>query len=105
MKEQLLPLPFPLKGLVVNQAFDNQPEMTTRSAVNVVGYEPRFGVDRGGQRSGLTKYCPAQINGSSPIQDITHAVSNTFVSGSASSVTSLLGLFAFANTTGATLDS
>jgi len=82
MKEQLLPVPFPLKGLVVNQAIENQPEETTGLALNVVGYEPRFGRDRGGQRAGLTKFASAQVNGNAPVQEVTSCVStNTAISG------------------------
>lgn len=67
-----LDIPFPLKGLHTSAAFDDQPPGTTVDCRNVRGYEPVTGRDRGGQRSGLTKYCPTQINGNLPIQNVNH---------------------------------
>ncbi len=72
MKEQVLVLPFPVKGLVVNQPFGAQPPGTTTKALNVRGYEPVGGRDRGGQRPGMTKYMASQAvtPGQNPGQEI-----------------------------------
>jgi hypothetical protein len=72
MRDAFLDLPFPLRGLNTNTSFDAQPPGTSRSMLNCRGYEPTGGMERGGQRSGLTRYCAGQINGSLPIQDINH---------------------------------
>jgi len=49
-------IPFPLKGLAENYAFDMVEPGTTRDLLNVRGIDPKTGRTRGAQRSGLSRY-------------------------------------------------
>lgn len=77
---------FPTRGLNEAFSFDDQPKGqfnqqtgsfsggTTPRALNVYAYDPRTGRRRGSSRCGTSKFCPVAINGTYPIQDITHVV-------------------------------
>ena len=64
-------LRWPRRGLNEATSFTEQPPESTPSLQNVLAFDPRSGRNRGGSRSGLSKYCPEQIN-SSPVQNINH---------------------------------
>lgn len=51
-----LRIQFPWGGQNDDRSFTDQPQNTTRQAVNVRGYSPKSGRLQGGQRSGLTPY-------------------------------------------------
>lgn len=70
MRESLLDLAFPAKGLNTSSGLANQPPGTTPKASNVRYYDARSGRDRGGQRPGLAKYCPQRVSGPNLIQFI-----------------------------------
>ncbi len=75
--DNIMQMPFPLKGLVTNTALSQQPPGSTVSCLNVRGYNPRGGRDEGGQRSGLSQYMPQTVAGlTSNVQDINHLVTN-----------------------------
>lgn len=95
MKEQLLPISFPMGGLHVSTAYADQPDGTTAACLNVQGLDPRTGRDRGAQREGLTKFCPTQIAGNNPVQEITKAVATSLAPGTVLPSNSLLGVFAY----------
>lgn len=61
---------WPRLGMVESTAYAEQPPGTTPSTVNCMAYDPRSGRNRGGSRSGTSKYCPSLINGSAAIQNI-----------------------------------
>lgn len=71
-------LHFPLSGIDVSQAFDQQPNRptmvgyarTTRVGLNVRGYEPVTGRARGGQRHGISKFLAGQVSGANVIQHL-----------------------------------
>ena len=67
---QAIPLPFPLKGLDENWAFDKQPEGTAADALNVRPFDAVDHRLRGGQRDGLSKYLTQAVNGSNHIQTL-----------------------------------
>lgn len=60
---------FPLKGISEGWAFGHQPEGTTPDALNVLPIDAIGSRIRGGQRSGLSKFCTAQL-ADSAIQEI-----------------------------------
>ena len=72
MKSQTIEIPFPLRGYSTHEAYDDQPQETSRYLVNVRGYDPVSGRRRGGQRPGMSKYLADQVNGSESIQHVTH---------------------------------
>jgi hypothetical protein len=61
--ESFVPLLFPTKGLEVTSEFSSQPQQTTSVANNVRGFEPMTGRERGGQRSGISRYLPQLATG------------------------------------------
>lgn len=67
-REQLLPLLFPFGGIDRSKAYSAQPQGTTPAAVNVRGYEPGSGRQRGGSRPGLSRYVSGSLG--SLIQDL-----------------------------------
>jgi len=69
-QRQSIRLPFPLKGLDENWAFNQQPEGTTSDCLNVRPYDAAEHRFRGGQRDGLAKYLTAAVNGTNTIQRI-----------------------------------
>lgn len=95
MKPQDVPIPFPFGGLNIATAFEDQPRGTTPSCLNVWGYDVRAGRYRGSVRYGLTKYCPLQVSGTNPVQDIQIAVTTTSAAGTSPPATSLLGAFVY----------
>lgn len=70
MKETVLDIPWPAKGLVLNTSLNAQPKLTTPQAVNVRSRDPRTGRRSGAQRAGLVKYCPTAMPAA--IQDINY---------------------------------
>ena len=68
--EGYVEIPFPAGGLDESGAIHRQSPPTTPKCQNVRSWEPKGGRNRGGQRSGLTKACPVQINSSNSIQEI-----------------------------------
>lgn len=71
-------LMFPLKGIDLSQAFGMQQPGTTPVGLNVRAYEPTSQRARGGQRPGLLKYIPSQVNGSNLIQELNSVVGSGF---------------------------
>lgn len=67
-QRQAIQLPFPLRGIDENWAFDKQPEGTASAALNVRPFDAIDHRLRGGQRDGLSKYLTAAVNGSNHIQ-------------------------------------
>lgn len=65
---------FPLSGIDTSAAFHAQKPGTAVDGVNVRSFEPSTDRARGGSRPGLARFCPAQINGTNAIQDITAIV-------------------------------
>lgn len=67
---------FPLRGLDESSAFvrqrGGQDAYTTAKCMNVVGFDPTTGRNRGASRGGTVKYCPAQVNGSAAGQCLIH---------------------------------
>lgn len=68
--ESYIDIPFPVGGLDESGSFHTQKLPTTPSCQNVRAFEPKGGRNRGGQRSGQKKFCPVQLNGDNPIQEI-----------------------------------
>jgi len=75
MADQLIDIPFPLKGLDVDSSARGQRKGTSPSLVNVRPFDPRSGRSRGSQRAGIEKYLDDQVNGDHSIQCIDHIVS------------------------------
>lgn len=67
---------FPFKGLDESMAFvrqkGGQQGYTTGRCLNVVGFDPSTGRNRGSSRAGTVKYCPARIMGASAGQCLAH---------------------------------
>lgn len=64
----LIPLAWPLKGLVENTSYQEQPEGTTTDALNVRCFDSFERRNRGGQRTGIDKFIESQVNGSNDLQ-------------------------------------
>jgi hypothetical protein len=73
-RRQQATLTFPVRGLHEAASFSTQPPGTFAAGVNVCGYEPKTGRNRGGSRPGTSKFCPQRIEGMNPIQEVTHVV-------------------------------
>ncbi len=70
---------FPFRGLDESSAFTRQRggqqgTYTTADCMNVVGFDPTTGRNRGAARGGTAKYCPDRIDGASAGQCIAHVV-------------------------------
>lgn len=70
---------WPFRGLDESSAFSRQRggqngTYTTAKCLNVFGFDPATGRNRGSSRSGTTKYCPDQVNGAVAGQCIAHVV-------------------------------
>lgn len=68
---------FPFRGLDESNAFvrqrgGQQGTYTTAKCLNVVGFDPTSGRNRGAARGGTAKYCPDRIDGSSAGQCLAH---------------------------------
>lgn len=68
MPFETIDLPFPVNGLNTGHAYSNQPPLTSPDEQNVRSYDPILDRLRGGQRDGISKFFPNQINSSNPIQ-------------------------------------
>lgn len=68
MPRKPAPITFPVKGLVESSPYAAQPEGTTPVALNVRAYDALERRNRGGQRTGMSRFIDAQVSGSSPIQ-------------------------------------
>jgi len=66
--KEIIDIPWPIKGLNENAAYGRTPEGATLDCLNVRPYDALEKRLRGGQRTGLSKYFPSQINGSNTIQ-------------------------------------
>lgn len=66
--DQFLDMKFPLKGIDASQGYNNQPAGTTPVGTNVRGFDAGTQRDRGGSRSGLTKFINAQVSGTNVTQ-------------------------------------
>ncbi len=73
-KDTFAPLPFPLRGIDISQAFGQQPQGTTPIGQNVRAYEAGTARARGGQRPGLARYINATVFGTSAIQELNYVV-------------------------------
>jgi hypothetical protein len=74
-REVFQELAFPTAGIDLRGAYRDQAEGTTRSGVNVRGFEPTTQRMRGGSRPGLSKYPVAQLpNGAHLIQHLNSVV-------------------------------
>lgn len=74
-------LQFPFKGLDESTAFSRQRggqqgTYTTASCMNVLGFDPATGRNRGAARSGTAKYSPSRVNGSAAGQCLIHVVAS-----------------------------
>lgn len=78
-KESFVDLRFPAKGIDLSQAFGQQQPGTTPLGQNVRAFEPSTARARGGQRPGLLKYLPGQVNGTGAIQDLNVVVGVGYV--------------------------
>jgi len=81
-KQQMVPLEFPLAGLVRSSAHNDQPIGTTFDCLNVRPYDQFEERKRGGQRTGLADYLGSAVNGTNPIQSmgrVTEALDPTSV--------------------------
>jgi len=67
-REQLITIPWPKGGYVENASFYDQPDLTTTRALNVRNFDAIERKDRGGQRTGISKYLDEQINSNNAIQ-------------------------------------
>ncbi len=67
---ELVSLDWPVKGIVENSALIDQPELTTTDCLNVRAYDAIDRRNRGGQRTGISKYITDAVNGSSQIQGL-----------------------------------
>lgn len=54
-------MPFPLQGIDLSQGHAYQRPLTCETGVNVRAFEPLSNRAKGGSRSGLSKYLPAQV--------------------------------------------
>lgn len=81
MPLEIRELLFPRKGLNESMRLSSSSSMEsgdfTVRCENVVGFDPRTGRNRGASRSGLRKFCPDVVSGSSPVQDINHVIGFT----------------------------
>lgn len=57
-QEQIVPLPFPERGLDHSEGYSAQRELTTRTGTNVRTWEPSRNRARGGSRPGLYRFLP-----------------------------------------------
>lgn len=78
MRKQI-EIQFPFKGLDESSAFSRQRggqqgTYTTADCMNVVGFDPATGRNRGSARAGTRKFCPDRIDGSNSGQCIAHVV-------------------------------
>lgn len=76
-KESLAKLMFPANGIDLNAAFSKQRQGTTPSGVNVRTFEPSTNRARGAQRSGVSRYLNARVNGAKLVQEVGIIVSVT----------------------------
>lgn len=78
MPAKQIELQWPFKGLDESNAFarqrGGQQGYTTAKCLNVVGFDPATGRNRGASRAGTKKYCPDQINGDMAGQCLAHVV-------------------------------
>lgn len=65
--EQYADLTFPVGGIDQQGEVGQQPGLTTPVGVNVRGLDPRTRRLRGGSRSGLSKYLPVRVDGTSTV--------------------------------------
>ena len=73
-QKQLIPLTWPRQGLVVATSLSDQPPGTTTDCLNVRSYDTYDKRNRGGQRSGISKYFADQVSGSNTIQRLGQVV-------------------------------
>ena len=90
MPSRQIELQFPFKGINESSAFTRQSggqngTHTTASCLNVVGFDPGTGRNRGSARSGIRKYCPDRVNGANAGQCL------VFVSGNIGDATRVTG--------------
>jgi len=71
---ELVPISWPKSGLVQNDALSAQSPGTTTDCLNVRNYDVYDRRNRGGQRSGISKYIEDAVNGTSDIQGLYSAV-------------------------------
>ncbi len=69
-REEYIDLTFPTGGIDLTQGFERQRGGTCVDALNVRGWDPVTGRNRGGSRPGLIKYIAGQVSGTHTIQDI-----------------------------------
>lgn len=69
-RNQLFPLPWPKQGFVENAALMDQPPLTTTDCLNVRNFDSLDRRNRGGQRTGISKYITTAVNSTSAIQCI-----------------------------------
>lgn len=79
MPSKQIDIQWPFKGLDESSAFarqrgGQQGTYTTAKCMNVVGFDPLTGRNRGAARAGTTKYCPDRVNGAVAGQCIAHVV-------------------------------
>jgi hypothetical protein len=69
---------WPFKGLDEANAFTRQRGgqggYSTASCMNVIGYDPTTGRNRGSARAGTEKFCPDRVNGAAAGQCVAHVV-------------------------------
>src|SRR5580692_5847102 len=67
---QIADLFFPISGVDVSVALENQTPDTTPEGLNVRAFDPTTNRARGGRRPGISKYIPAQPSGFNLIQHL-----------------------------------
>ena len=78
MKNELVRLRFPIKGVTFSTALAQQPPLTSPAALNARSFDADEDCTRGGQRHGVSKWHADQVNGTDdPVQDINHLVERT----------------------------
>ena len=68
--DEYRPMPFPSKGVDTTRAYSDQPDLTTAKATNCRFCENVGLRQRGGSRSGISKYVSAQVAGLQAIQEL-----------------------------------
>lgn len=74
----MVTITFPVAGIDLSQSFANQRQNTTPVGQNVRAYEPTTQRARGGQRPGLVKYVPTQVNGLNLVQNLNIVVGSGY---------------------------
>lgn len=84
MPKSLFKLSWPRGGLVEDSPYSEQPPNATTDCLNVRNYDAIARRNRGGRRTGLSRFIDAQVNGTQPIQALAQTVEAVAINQSAS---------------------